>query len=98
MSSITEGLGTSILDAMSCGKAVVGTRTGGIPEAVREGETGLLVPPHDEGAMAEAIVRLLQDQALRARFAAAGRKQAAEYFGVDRMVSETLDVYRRAEL
>ncbi|MEI6244066.1 MAG: glycosyltransferase family 4 protein [Acidobacteriota bacterium] len=95
MSSITEGLGTSILDAMACAKPVVGTRTGGIPEAVRDEETGLLVPPHDEGAMAAAILRLLQDQPLRARMAASGRQRAAEYFGVDRMVSETLDVYRR---
>lgn len=95
MSSITEGLGTSILDAMACGKAVIGTRTGGIPEAVRDEDTGLLVPPHDEGAMAAAIVRLLQDQPLRARFAAAGRQRAAEHFGVDRMVSETLGVYQR---
>ncbi len=93
MSSITEGLGTSILDAMACGKAVVGTRTGGIPEAVQDDVTGLLVPPHDEGAMAAAIVRLLQDPALRARLAAAGRTRAADYFGVDRMVSETLAVY-----
>ena len=95
MSSITEGLGTSILDAMACGKAVVGTRTGGIPEAVADEATGLLVPPHDEGALAAAIVRLLQDQPLRARLAASGRQRAAEYFGVDRMVSETLAVYER---
>jgi L-malate glycosyltransferase len=94
MSSITEGLGTSILDAMACGKAVVGTRTGGIPEAVEDEVTGLLVPPHDEGAMATAIVRLLQDHALRASLAAAGRARAAEYFGVDRMVNETLNVYQ----
>ena len=95
MSSITEGLGTSILDAMACGKAVIGTRVGGIPEAVRDEETGLLVPPHDEGAMAAAIVRLLQDAPLCARLAASGRQRAAEYFGVDRMVSETLGVYQR---
>lgn len=93
MSSITEGLGTSILDAMACAKAVVGTRTGGIPEAVRDNETGLLVPPHDEAAMAAAIVRLLKESALRARLASSGRQRAAEYFGVDRMVNETLHVY-----
>ena len=56
--------------------------------------TGLLVPPHDEGAMATAIVRLLQDHALRARLAATGRARATDYFGVDRMVSETLAVYQ----
>lgn len=93
MSSLTEGLGTSILDAMACTKAVVGTRTGGIPEAVRDNETGLLVPPHDEAALAAAIVRLLKEPHLRARLASSGRQRVAEYFGVDRMVNETLHVY-----
>lgn len=95
MSSVTEGLGTSILDAMACAKAVVGTRTGGIPEAIRDHDTGLLVPPHDEAALAGAILSLLKDPGLRARMAASGRQRAAEHFGVDRMVSETLGVYER---
>ena len=94
MSSITEGLGTSILDAMACGKAVIGTRTGGIPEAVTDDDTGVLVPPHDEAAMADAIVRLLKDQPLRARLETNARQRASEYFGVDRMVGETLAVYQ----
>ena len=59
MSSVTEGLGTSLLDAMACGKAVVATRAGGIPEVVDDRVTGLLVPPRDHPAMAAAIVRLL---------------------------------------
>lgn len=96
MSSLTEGLGTSILDAMACAKPVVGTRAGGIPEAVRDEDTGLLVPPHDEAALAAAIIRLLKDPALAAHLGASGRQRAAEYFGVERMVSETLSVYQRA--
>src|SRR5262245_46050989 len=60
MSSVTEGLGSSVLEAMTCSRAVVATRAGGIPEAVVDGETGLLVPTHDEPAMAAAIVELLQ--------------------------------------
>jgi len=95
MSSLTEGLGTSILDAMACAKPVIGTRTGGIPEAVDDENTGLLVPPHDEAALAAAIVRLLKDPALSARLGASGRQRAAEYFSVERMVSETLDVYQK---
>ena len=47
MSSVTEGLGTSLLDAMACGKPIVATTAGGIPEVVADGETGLLVPPRD---------------------------------------------------
>jgi glycosyltransferase involved in cell wall biosynthesis len=96
MSSITEGLGTSILDAMACAKPVVGTRAGGIPEAVTDGETGLLVPPHDATALGDAIVKLLQDPALAAAFGASGRQRAAEYFSVDRMVQETLHAYQKA--
>src|SRR6266850_2694238 len=59
MSSVTEGLGTSLLDAMACSRAIVATRAGGIPEVVEEGTNGLLVPPRDHAAMAGAIVRLL---------------------------------------
>lgn len=95
MSSITEGLGTSILDAMACAKPVVGTRAGGIPEAVRDEETGLLVPTHDEGALAAAIIRVLKDPPLAARLGASGRQRAAEYFSVERMVGETLAVYEK---
>ena len=62
LASVTEGLGTSTLDAMACGKPVVGTATGGIPEVVVDGETGLLVPPRDDRALAAAIVRLLKDR------------------------------------
>src|SRR5262245_45303612 len=58
MSSITEGLGTSLLDAMAAGKPIVATATGGIPEVVVDGVTGTLVPPRDQDAMAAAIVTL----------------------------------------
>jgi glycosyltransferase involved in cell wall biosynthesis len=95
MSSLTEGLGTSILDAMTCGKPVIGTKTGGIPEAVSHNDTGLLVPPHDDAALAKAILTLIRDPGLRARLGASGRQRAAEYFGVERMISETLQVYER---
>jgi glycosyltransferase involved in cell wall biosynthesis len=95
MSSVTEGLGTSILDAMACGRPVVGTTAGGIPEVVRDGETGILVPPRDHEAMAAAIVRLLKDQPLRQRMGAAGLALANARFSADRMVQDTLQVYHR---
>ena len=63
MSSVTEGLGSAVLDAMAMGLAVVATRAGGIPEAVVHGETGLLVPPGEPAPLAQAIVRLLKDPA-----------------------------------
>ncbi|HEU4927002.1 MAG TPA: glycosyltransferase family 4 protein [Vicinamibacterales bacterium] len=95
MSSVTEGLGTSILDAMACGKPVVGTTAGGIPEVVADGETGLLVPPRDPRALADAITRLLSDRALRERMGAAGVARVRERFSAEIMVKKTLEVYER---
>src|SRR5262249_51040166 len=93
MSSVTEGLGTSLIDAMGCAKPVVATRTGGIPEVVDDGRTGLLVPPRDHAAMARAIVSLLKDDARRQRMGAAGLARAHDRFSAERMVQETLKVY-----
>ena len=95
MSSVTEGLGSAVLDAMAMGHAVVGTKAGGIPEAVIDEETGLLVAPADARALAAAIVRLLKDGDLRKQFGDAGRTRVAEHFGVDRLVEGTLGAYRK---
>ena len=95
MSSVTEGLGTSILDAMACSRAVVATRAGGIPEIVEDGGTGVLVAPRDHTAMAEAIVRLLRDDALRQQMGDAGFARVHARFTVERMVAETAAVYAR---
>lgn len=95
MSSVTEGLGSTLLDAMAMGLSIVGTRAGGIPEAVADGQTGLLVPPGNSEALADAIVRLLGDAAARRRMGDAGRARVAAQFGVDRLVEGTLAVYER---
>ena len=95
MSSVTEGLGTSLLDAMACGKAVVATEAGGIPEVVDDQVTGMLVPPRNHQAMAAAIVRVLRDEALRRRMGGAGLARVRARFTVERMVAETAAVYAR---
>jgi len=95
MSSVTEGLGTSLLDAMACSRAIVATRAGGIPEIVDDGRTGVLVEPRDHAAMARAILRLLKDDELRRRMGEAGLARVSERFTVDRMVAETAAVYER---
>src|SRR6266853_3665448 len=95
MSSVTEGLGTSLLDGMACSRAIVATRAGGIPEVVDDGVTGLLVPPRDHAAMAQAIVRLLKDDGLRKRMGEAGLARVSGRFTVDRMVAETAAAYAR---
>jgi glycosyltransferase involved in cell wall biosynthesis len=95
MSSVTEGLGTSLLDAMACSRASVATRAGGIPELVQDGRTGVLVEPRDHAAMAREIVRLLRDDGLRRQMGEAARTRVAEKFTVERMVAETAAVYER---
>lgn len=95
MTSVSEGLGTSALDAMACGRPVVATQVGGLPEVVDHRETGLLVPARDPASLAEAIIDLLQDRTLREQYGNAARERAREQFSVDRMIDETVEVYRR---
>jgi glycosyltransferase involved in cell wall biosynthesis len=96
MSSVTEGLGSTILEAMAMKLPVVGTHAGGIPEAVVHGDTGLLVPPADPRALAGAIVRLLKDAALRQRMGAAGLACVTDHFGVGNLLTGTLRAYKKA--
>jgi glycosyltransferase involved in cell wall biosynthesis len=95
MSSVTEGLGTSLLDAMACSRPIVATSAGGIPEIVEDGVTGVLVAPRDHTSMAREIVRLLKDGPLRKRMGDAGYARVNERFTVERMVEETAAVYAR---
>jgi L-malate glycosyltransferase len=95
MSSVTEGLGTSLLDAMACSRPIVATRAGGIPEIVEDGSNGILVEPRDHAAMARAIVRLLNDEGMRRRMGDAGLARVTDRFTVERMVAGTAAVYAR---
>ena len=98
MSSVTEGLGTSLLDAMACAKPVVATTAGGMPEVVVNGRTGVLVPPRHHEAMADAIVDLLRDERRRRDMGAAGEARVREHFSAERMVHETLKIHERVAL
>lgn len=88
-----EGLGSALLEAMAAGVPVVATRAGGIPEVVRDGVDGLLVPPADPPALAAALDRILRDPAAADRRAASARARVAAEFAADRMVAETLRHY-----
>jgi L-malate glycosyltransferase len=90
--SLSEGLGSSVLDALALGVPIVATTAGGLPEALAHGG-GLLVPPGSPAELAAAVARLLDDGAERQRLGDAGRI-AAGHFSVDRLVQRTLDVYR----
>ena len=95
MSSLTEGLGTSVLDAMAHERAVIATRAGGLSEAVINGETGILVPARNSDALADAIIHLLKDSARRAQYGRSGLRRVHHIFNAERMVAETLEVYER---
>jgi starch synthase len=91
--SLYEPLGIVNLEAMACGTAVVGSRTGGIPEVVAEGETGLLVPPGDPVELARALNVLLADPDRAEAMGQAGRKRAVAEFGWATIAAQTAGLY-----
>ncbi|MEW6045684.1 MAG: glycosyltransferase family 4 protein [Bacillota bacterium] len=93
--SLDEALPLSIIEAMAAGCAVVATSVGGIPEVVRDGVDGLLVPPGDPEALARALSRLASDPKTRARMQRAARARYEEAFTARRMAARTLEIYRR---
>jgi alpha-maltose-1-phosphate synthase len=91
--SLYEPLGIVNLEAMACGTAVVGSRTGGIPEVVDDGVTGLLVPPGDEAALAAALNALLADPGRARAMGQAGRARAVEEFSWTTVATRTASLY-----
>jgi glycosyltransferase involved in cell wall biosynthesis len=83
-----------VAEAMASGVPVVATKAGGIPEVVRDGKTGLLVERGDASALAEAILRLLQDEKLRKSIAKASRERAVEFFSWNQAVKKLLHLYK----
>lgn len=91
-----EGYGMAALEAMAHGRPVVASAVGGLTDLVADGETGLLVPPGDRGALRAALERLLADPEERARMGAEGRRRARERFSPDAAAEGLLDAYRSA--
>ncbi len=89
---MVEGFGISLVEASACGLAVVGGRSGGVPEAVRDGETGVLVDPDDPAAVAAAVIALLGDPDRRARLGAAGRQAVERYYNWDRVARDLIGI------
>lgn len=95
--SHAEGLPMSMLEAMAAGKAVVATRVGGIPEALRDGSdaaNGMLVPPRDEAALAAALATLMGDAALRERLAARARASIEQHYSTEVVCGQLSAIYR----
>jgi glycosyltransferase involved in cell wall biosynthesis len=84
----------SLLEAAASGRPIVATDVPGCREIVRHGENGLLVPVRDPAALANALDQLLSDPALRSRMGARGRDIVLTEFSQERVVAETLNVYR----
>jgi glycosyltransferase-like protein len=93
--SKTEGWGLSLMEGMACGKPVVATKVGGIPELVRDGVDGILVEAGDEDALARSIIRLLGDPSLRKRMGDAGMERVAQ-FSWDETAKVALNAYTKA--
>ena len=91
---LAEGFGIAIVEASACGLPVVGGRAGGVPDAVRDGETGILVDPDDAAAVAHGITRLLDDVELRRRMGAAGRRAVETYYNWDRVARDLMEIDR----
>ena len=88
-----EGFGIVFIEAQAMGLPVVSTRTGGIPEAVEDGETGLLVTQNDPEELAQSILRLLQDDELWRRFSSAGRKRVVSQFNLVQQTRRLEDLF-----
>ncbi len=94
MPSIWEGFGLVLLEAMAAGRPIVASRVATIPEVVVDGLTGLLVPPGDPLALAEALAELANQPELAARLGQAGRERVRRQFSLEKMVGDTELLYR----
>jgi glycosyltransferase involved in cell wall biosynthesis len=90
-----EGFPNAVLEAMAAGLPVIATRVGGSAEAVVDGDTGLLPPPHDPKRLGEAILLLAGDAEKRAAFGRAGKDRAEREFALARAIADHMAFYRR---
>jgi len=86
----------AVLEAMAAGLPAVASRAGGLVESIQDGETGLLVEPDNSEALADALIRLLQDDELRETMAEAARTRAVGRYSWDRVAGDFLEVYRKS--
>lgn len=93
--SLGEGLPTVLIEAAACGRAIVATDVPGCREVVEDGVNGLLVPPSDPQALAQALASLLEDAAMRKRMGAAGRRRVLERFADRLIIQQIVEVYQR---
>ena len=91
--SVNEPFGRALVEAMATSKAVIGTRSGGVPEVFSDGKCGFLVEPDHAEQLAGAIVRILADKALAQEMGENGWRRANRYFDIRRVAREVQEVY-----
>ncbi|MCK4249486.1 MAG: glycosyltransferase, partial [Candidatus Omnitrophica bacterium] len=91
---VPEAFGRVIIEAQAVGVPVIATRVGGVVDVVQDGSNGLLVPPGDDRAIAEAILKLIKDKPLRDSLVQAGRESVEEKFNLNKMAAKILEVYK----
>lgn len=91
--SIMEAFGLVTVEAMACGKPVIGTNVGGIPDTIENGKNGFLVPPRDPQSLAEKIILLLENQDFRKEMGAAGREMAEKRFDINKRIGRIMEIY-----
>lgn len=94
LSSVKEGLSNTVIESMAAGRAVAATDVGGNAEVIQQNETGLIVPPREPAALANAIARLAESAELRERFGHAGQRRVETLFAIAPMVDQTERLYR----
>jgi glycosyltransferase involved in cell wall biosynthesis len=94
LTSISEGMPNSILEAMACARPVVATAVGGVPDAVQDGVNGYLIPPGDDAGLGTRLDSLLRDPALARRFGLRGQQLARERYSAGNAIGRLVDLYR----
>lgn len=92
--SNSESFGVAVIEASACGKPVVVSDVGGLPEVVKDGITGIVVPPRNPEKTAEAIEKLVLDDSMRKQMGAAGREHVAQFYDWNKNVEQMVDIYR----
>lgn len=90
-----EPLGIRVMEAMSCERPVIASEVGGIPEIITNGHDGILVPPRESEALADSILKLLNNPSLAKRLGENGRRTIVQRFSVQKMVKETIDFFKK---
>jgi sugar transferase (PEP-CTERM/EpsH1 system associated) len=98
LSSTSEGISLTLLEAMSCCLPVVATNVGGNPEVVKDGETGFLVPPKNPELFSEKLLMLIQDKKIREKMGVAGRERVMQHFSISQTAKKYVKLYTQVQM